>query len=87
MPEKPLDTLVSVLTPTKLQESYLLVLNSKELEVEEDQEVSKYKLISSLLLIIFLLLNLLSSFIFNFNEYITSSTFNKLCNLCLMYNI
>lgn len=45
--EKLLDISVSVLTKTKLQESYQLVENSKELEVEELQEVSKSKFVST----------------------------------------
>lgn len=41
MPERPLDTSVSVHTPTRLQEFCPRVENSRELEVEEDLEVSR----------------------------------------------
>lgn len=46
MPEKLSDTLVLVHTKVKLQESCPRVENSKELEVEEDQEVSRFKLVN-----------------------------------------
>lgn len=53
MPEKLLDTLVSVHTRVKLQEFCPRVENSKELEVEEDQEVSRSKLDSRVCIDVF----------------------------------
>lgn len=54
MPEKLSDTLVSVHTRVKLQEFCPRVENSKELEVEEDQEVSRFKLVNRISIDLFI---------------------------------